>query len=113
MPDSKISPADLLQDLDVQSLISYQSLQALVLFLQILKSLRLTEVHAAVFLTPAVICLLGNTELTGNFLDGLALGDEDLGFTQEVDDLLVGEAFLGYDSPFRMIRSLTLNLDLF
>ena len=62
---------------------------------------------------PAVICLLGNTERTGNFLDGFDLGDEDLGFTQKVDALLVGEAFLGHDSPFRMIQSLTQDLDPF
>ena len=61
----------------------------------------------------AVVGLLGDADLAGGVADGFALGDEDLGFAQVVDDLLGGVPLPGHGNPFRPTRSLTLDLDPF
>ena len=49
--------------------------------------------------------LLADAQLTDGFTDVLALGDEDLGLPEVVDDLLSRIALSGHGDPFRRSQS--------
>ena len=62
-------------------LVRDQFLKPLVLLLEVLQPLGLADVQTAVFLTPTVVGLLGDTYLAGSLADGFTRGNENLGFT--------------------------------
>jgi len=57
--------------------------------------------------------LLGDANLAECFADRFALGNEDFGFAEMVDDLPCGLLFPGHEDPFRMTQNLNQLLDLF
>ncbi len=69
----EVSPRDFLQDQIVQRLISHEAFQTRVLLLQLLEPTNLVDLHAAVFLAPAVVGLFADAELTGGLGDRFAL----------------------------------------
>jgi hypothetical protein len=78
---------DRLQRLDVERLLRHDLLQPPVLILQLLQSLHLAQLHAAVLGFPAVVRLLGDAvraNQVGDLPPGFALADDR-------QDLLVGE----------------------
>jgi hypothetical protein len=73
----------------------------------------LSDFHAAVFLTPAVVGLFTDTEMTGSLDDCLALGNQDLGMSEMADDLFCGITLSCHDDPLLVTHILTLGLGTF
>ena len=63
----EVSPGSLFEYQIIQREVGYQLLQPAVLFLEILKSLRLLYPHAAILFTPTIVGLFGDTELFAGF----------------------------------------------
>jgi hypothetical protein len=63
-------------------------LELRILFLEILQPLGLVRPHATVLLTPAVVRLLCDANLTAGLSDPLTLLQQNLRLTQFLDDLL-------------------------
>jgi hypothetical protein len=64
----------------------HRSLQAGVLRLELFETLRLIDLHATVLFTPAVIRLVGDAQLFAYLGDGLVLREQNIGFSQLVND---------------------------
>ena len=82
------------------NLIGHQTLQASVLDFQILQTTNLVDFHTAVFLAPAVIGLLTDTQCTYRLQDCLALRDAYLSLAKVSDDLLCRITLSGHVAPF-------------
>ena len=76
---SEGSPCRLPQDQLVQVQISYQAFQLGILLFQLLESLGLAFLHAAVFLAPTVISLFGDAQLSAHLRHCLSLRKQHLG----------------------------------
>ena len=61
--------------------------------------LQLIDLHAAVFLAPAVIGLLADAEVTAGIAGRFPLGNKNFHLTQVGDDLLRCEPLLGHFEP--------------
>ena len=96
----KVSRGHLLQDRDVQRLLSHKTLQPSVFLLQRFETTCLANLHTTVFLAPPVVGLFTDTKLTDNLEDCLALRGPDLCLTKLSNDLLCGVTFPGHMAPF-------------
>src|SRR5580698_430256 len=85
---SVLSRVHLLEDLDVQGLISYQLLQPPILVLQLLQTLGVAEFHPAELALPAVVGLLAD----GVLADQLGHRQTGVGLLQDRNDLLFTES---------------------
>ena len=95
----EVSPGGFLEDSVIQGDIGHQLLQPAVLLLQFLKSLCLIHPHAAVLFAPAVIGLLGDTQLPANFTYRGALAEQYISLTQLINDLLGFECLFDHWLP--------------
>jgi hypothetical protein len=93
----------LLEHLLVQGQLGDETLEALVLGLQLLEALGVVGLHAAVLGAPTVERLLADGQLLAHLADGQAGGQIDLRGTQLGDDLLRGvlrhRRLLGLQGP--------------
>jgi len=94
--DQNFSPADLAQHLVIDDSIRKRSTQACILLLQLLQSLVLVNLQAAIFLAPTEAGLLRHAELEADFGHRLALDRHDFCFAQFVDDVFGCESLLGH-----------------
>lgn len=69
-------PVQLLQHVDVQGLVCHHPLQLAALLLDVPQSPGVVGLHAAALVPPAVPCRLGDLQVAGHLLDGLALTEE-------------------------------------
>src|SRR5665811_1879118 len=87
-PGSEVSLGQLLQHGDVQGEVGYQLLQAQVLLLELFQTTELRGLHAPVEVLPAVVGLLGDSDLLADLTDGAAGGQVGFGVPEVPDDLL-------------------------
>jgi hypothetical protein len=83
-----VSPVNLSEDGIIQGKVRYQTLQAGVFLLQLLKTLGLLYPHAAVLFAPAVIGAVTNPDSLPNNSKTVPLVEQYLRLTQFVEDLL-------------------------
>src|SRR5262249_43953603 len=89
-PRSPLFLHDLLEHLLVQGQLGDETLEALGLDLQLLETLGVVGLHAAVLSAPAVERLLADGQLLADLADGQAGGQIDLRGAELGDDLLRG-----------------------
>ena len=84
---SVVSPAYLLQDSIIQGNICHQLLQPGVLLLEFLETLCLLDSHPTIFLAPAIVGLLGDSNLPAGRADSGTLAQKNFYLPELVDDL--------------------------
>ena len=80
MTGLEVSLRDFFEDRVVEGNVGHQLLQTGVLLLQVPEPPGLVDAHATVGFTPAVVGLLGDTNLSAGFSNGNTLVDVDLSF---------------------------------
>ena len=112
MPGSEVSPGYLLEDCNVQGLLCNQLLQPLVFFLNLFEPFGLVDLQPSVLPPPAVVGVLADPKMPAYLTNALALGEEDFGLAQVVDDLFICESSSRHENPLSGLgRSLSHNPD--
>jgi hypothetical protein len=96
----EVSPGSLLQDGVIQRQVGNQLLEAGIFFLELFKFPGLLYPHTAVFLTPSIIGLFGDADLTAGFAYAASLAEKNLSFPEFVDDLFRSVTLFDYVPPF-------------
>ena len=86
-PGSEVSRGRLSKDCVVERYVGNELLQASVLLLDLLQALGLVELETAVLLPPALVGLLGDSDLLASLGNALALREHELSFAELSDDL--------------------------
>ena len=85
-PGSEVSRGRLSKDCVVERYLGNELLQARALLLELLQALGLVELEAAVLLPPALVGLLGDSDLLASLGNALALREHELRFAELGDD---------------------------
>ena len=85
-PGSEVSRGRLSKDCVVERYVGNELLQASVLLLELLQALGLVELETAVLLPPALVGLLGDSDLLASLGNALALREHELSFAELGDD---------------------------
>ena len=85
-PGSEVSRGRLSKDCVVERYVGNELLQAGVLLLELLQALGLVELETAVLLPPALVGLLGDSDLLASLGNALALREHELSFAELGDD---------------------------
>ena len=92
-PGSEVSRGRLSKDCVVERYVGNELLQASVLLLELLQALGLVELETAVLLPPALVGLLGDSDLLASLGNALALREHELSFAEIGDHLFRSVTF--------------------
>ena len=92
-PGSEVSRGRLSKDCVVERYVGNELIQASVLLLELLPALGLVELETAVLLPPALVGLLGDSDLLASLGNALALREHELSFAELGDDLFRSVTF--------------------
>ena len=110
-PGLILTLGDLFEEKLVHGEIGHRSFQAGIFGFQFLQAMRLIDLHPAVHLAPAVIGLIGDTDVLARLAYGFTLAEQDIGFSELVYDLFGVVSFLGHGSDLLIWLFTTLDLD--